>query len=282
MKRNLAILLTLTVLLSAAPAWAQSLSASANFVSWSEAYDKDGEAQDIGGTMSEMKGTLGASYALMGVDLGADLTMVSRDFSPDEGDGKSGAGLQEVKLMAGMPYDVGDIGLYGAVGFKYDLGPDATDDEGDIPLSNQQNAGVFQARAGYSLSPGLLVGVLAGGVFNLEGSMEGPTGTTVKLQDGLLLEGGAFASYMLDEIPLSLSVALMATQRGPSKLEGEEVEDSDMMVIHVLPSVSYSLDVASVSVGIGAPFEDFRMGYPLSATNAPKAIGINASVGAAF
>lgn len=264
----------LLLLPTAAQAQHLGVGAGVSLISSDATFDQDGEKTDRDGTFQEIPAVLRASFRLtQGLAVTGWTSYVRRSLENDAGT-VEGAGPREVGASATYGRELSD-GLSGNItlGAKLDLGTSPLEaDLEQLPTSNGQHAAYGGIAAAYNLGPTARLTAGLDLVYNLTAEHEG-----VEFQDGLLLTPRLAFGYGLDLGGVFLSFALDArfTYGLAYTLDGQEVPDSSFYLLHLIPSLSAGTEFGTLTAELGAPLEDFDLGFTLLGKNALYAIPLS-------
>jgi len=238
-------------------------------------YDADGEAQDIGGTISTMPIDLSAAYGIIdNLEAGVNISLVRDAVSPDEGDAVSGFGLRNV--IIGAKYAVIPELAVGA-GFLLDVGTseDELEAADEYPTSDGFH-GIAINLAGKKAFDKI---VLNGGIrytllLGRDIDMSTGAGTiTVDVNPGDILDLSVGGGYqILDNLYAGLDI-MFAKQIGDTEIEAGGVTQTEEAVFQVLSvgvNAVYDInDTISVFLNLKENSEYFPIGVPLMGKEAP-------------
>ncbi len=248
---------------SANAAGAVSAGISVGYNTQSKTFDSEGEAQDLGDSMSQMPIVLDVNYGVMdNLDAGVSLSLAQTAM----GDA-SGMGLREAVI--GVGYEV--AGAYITAGFKLDLGKKAADLGADeMGTSDNQNGIAIGVHYNHGLSDVMNLHVGLGVVSALQDA-------DTKFQNGLLLDPNVGIGYDLGG-GMSAGLDLGYFIRSDAKLDGTAIEKSGGNGLYVTPWFATGVAGGDLSVSLGVNSEDLTHGIVVMGKNAPSN-NVGATVG---
>jgi hypothetical protein len=239
---------------SANDAGALSAGVSVGYSTMSKRFDTEGEAQDMGDSLSTMPIVLDVNYGVMdGLDAGVSLSLAQNKI----GDA-SGMGMREAVI--GVGYAV--AGAYITAGFKLDLGKKQADLAADeLGTSNNQNGIAIGVHYNHGLSDTMNLHVGLGVVHSLADDN--------KIANGLLLDPNVGVGFSVGD-GMTAGLDLGYFIRGDTKVDGTAMEKSGGNGLYVTPWFATGLAGGDLSVAVGVSDEDMSHGVVVMGKNAPS------------